>query len=83
MNYKQSISADTTVAVVGLGLLGRGIAACFLGHGFRVIGFGRSGQSHEQARKYIARGLQDLVEYAGFEANGLEFFDRTTLVKPE
>lgn len=60
-------SVDTTVAVIGLGLLGRGIAACLLGHGFRVIGYGRSSHSRELARAYIGRGLQDLVEHAGFD----------------
>src|SRR4051812_40628473 len=59
--------AGTTVAVVGLGLLGRGIAACLLGHGFRVIGHGRSPESHERARGYIAHGLQELVDHAGFD----------------
>src|SRR6185295_15393968 len=63
---------NTTIAVVGLGLLGRGIAACLLGHGFRVVGFGRSQQSRDIARDYIARGIRDLVEYAGFDAHLLE-----------
>jgi 3-hydroxybutyryl-CoA dehydrogenase len=60
-------NADTTVAVVGLGLLGRGIAACLLGHGFRVIGYDRSSQSQEIAREYIARALRELVDHAGFD----------------
>ncbi len=70
MSHKDSSTVKTTVAVIGLGLLGRGIAACLLGHGFRVIGFGRSSQSHERAREYIARGLREMVEHAGFD-NGL------------
>lgn len=68
MSRMKSENANTTVAVVGLGLLGRGIAACFLGHGFRVIGFGRSSQSHDRAREYIARGIAEMVEHAGFDA---------------
>lgn len=67
MTHHEKPATETTVAVVGLGLLGRGIVACFLGHGFRVVGFGRSQQSHERAREYIGRGLQEMVDYAGFD----------------
>ncbi len=55
-----------TVGVAGLGLLGRGIAACLLGHGFRVIAFTRREATHDEAQKYIARAIDDLVERAGF-----------------
>jgi len=55
-----------TVGVAGLGLLGRGIAACLLGHGFRVIAFTRRDATHAEAREYIARAIRDLVERAGF-----------------
>src|SRR5262245_37924843 len=66
MSADATDNSGTTVAVVGLGLLGRGIAACFLGYGFRVIGFGRSSQSHDRARDYIDRGIAEMVEHAGF-----------------
>jgi 3-hydroxybutyryl-CoA dehydrogenase len=56
-----------TVAVVGLGLLGRGIATCFLGNGFRVIGCDRSSKSHQNANQYIERGIQEMVQYGGTE----------------
>ena len=55
-----------TVGIAGLGLLGRGIAACLLGHGFRVIAFTRREETHEEARKYIARAIDDLIDRAGF-----------------
>ena len=61
-----------TIGVAGLGLLGRGIAACFLGHGFRVIGFSRRKTTHDDARSYIARAINDLVEHAGFAEELLE-----------
>ena len=54
-----------TIGVAGLGLLGRGIAACFLGHGFRVIGFTRRQSTHDEARQYIAQAMRDLVEHLG------------------
>lgn len=43
--------------VVGLGLLGRGIAACFLQHGFHVVAVDLTEAQHEQARSEIARLL--------------------------
>jgi 3-hydroxybutyryl-CoA dehydrogenase len=55
-----------TVGVAGLGLLGRGIAACFLSHGFRVIGFTRSESTHAEARRYITQAIGELIEHAGF-----------------
>ena len=58
-----------TIGVAGLGLLGRGIAACFLGHGFRVVGFTRRESTHEEARRYIARAIQDLIEQLDFPAS--------------
>ena len=61
-----------TIGVAGLGLLGRGIAACFLGHGFRVIGFTRRESTHEEARRYIAQAMRDLVEHADFPATLVE-----------
>ena len=56
-----------TVGVAGLGLLGRGIAACLLGHGFRVVAFTRREETHADARNYIARAIDDLIERAGFD----------------
>ena len=55
-----------TVGVVGLGMLGRGIAACFLGHGFRVVGFARTDGEHADARREIERDLGELGA-AGWE----------------
>jgi 3-hydroxybutyryl-CoA dehydrogenase len=55
------------VAVVGLGLLGRGIAACFLGHGFHVVAVDRSEGQHAEARKQLAIMMGELVEFGGFK----------------
>jgi len=54
------------VAVVGLGLLGRGIVACFLGHGFEVVAFARNERSHDSVRKQIAEMMEELAELGGF-----------------
>ena len=40
----------TTIGVAGLGLLGRGIAACLLSHGFRVVAFDRSDEARSGAQ---------------------------------
>ena len=49
-----------------MGLLGRGIAACFLGHGFHVIAIDRSEELHVEARKQLAVMMDELVELGGF-----------------
>lgn len=54
------------VAVVGMGLLGRGIAACFLGHGFHVLTIDRSEELHAEARKQLAVMMDELVDLGGF-----------------
>jgi 3-hydroxybutyryl-CoA dehydrogenase len=56
------------VAVIGLGLLGRGIAACFLAHGFRVIAIDRSEQRHAEARTQLAAMMAELISLGGFPA---------------
>ncbi|NQT13959.1 MAG: hypothetical protein HQ582_14490, partial [Planctomycetes bacterium] len=58
-----------TVGIAGLGLLGRGITACFLSRGFRVIAFTRRQATHDEARRYIARAIDDLIEHADFPAS--------------
>jgi len=57
-----------TIGVAGLGLLGRGVAACLLGHGFRVTAFTRRPSTHAEARQYLAGAMDDLVAQAGFPA---------------
>lgn len=57
-----------TIGVAGLGLLGRGVVACLLGHGFRVMVFTRRPSTHDEARQYLAGAMEDLVARAGFPA---------------
>jgi 3-hydroxybutyryl-CoA dehydrogenase len=56
------------VGVVGLGLLGRGITACFLGHGFEVVAFARNEQTHAAVREHIEQMMDELVDLGGFDA---------------
>jgi len=57
---------ETKVAVVGLGLLGRGIAACFLAHGFRVVAIDQDNTRHAEAREQIATMISELIEFGSF-----------------
>lgn len=53
------------VAVVGQGLLGRGIAACLLRHGFMVVAIDRSAQQLAGARQAIAQMVEEMIELGG------------------
>ena len=53
------------IGVMGLGLLGRGTAACLLAHGFRVTGFTTGADTHEGARNYIAKAISELITRSG------------------
>ncbi|MBP8260254.1 MAG: 3-hydroxyacyl-CoA dehydrogenase family protein [Verrucomicrobia bacterium] len=55
------------IAVIGMGLLGRGIAACLLGHGFEVIAVARSEERLTQARTHIEQMIGELVDLGGFD----------------
>ncbi len=56
-----------TIGIAGLGLLGRGIAACCLGHGLRVVGFTRPDCPHREAEAYLGKAIDELIEKAGFD----------------
>jgi 3-hydroxybutyryl-CoA dehydrogenase len=51
------------IGVAGLGLLGRGIAACLISRGFRVIGFTRPSSGFESAREYIQTAIDELLAH--------------------
>ena len=50
------------VGIVGLGLMGRGIAACLLSHGLRVVGFNRTRERAEKARGFLAEAMEEIVQ---------------------
>jgi 3-hydroxybutyryl-CoA dehydrogenase len=58
---------EETIGVVGLGLLGRGIAACFLGHGFRVAGYAREAGELLAAEAAIEGAIGEMIERGGFD----------------
>jgi 3-hydroxybutyryl-CoA dehydrogenase len=49
------------IGLVGLGLMGRGIATCFLGHGFEVVAFNRTASRARKARVAIGEHLREAV----------------------
>lgn len=51
------------IGVAGLGLLGRGIVACLLGHGFRVKAYTTGSDTHQKARVYIETAIDELLEH--------------------
>src|SRR5262249_43656365 len=51
------------VGVVGLGLLGRGIAASVLGNGCRVVAVCLEAREQDPARRDIAQALDELIEH--------------------
>jgi 3-hydroxybutyryl-CoA dehydrogenase len=62
------MSADR-IGVAGLGLLGRGIAACLLARGFKVVGYTTGEDTHDRARGYVSAAIRELVAHAGFPAS--------------
>ena len=73
MGEKKSTTPKVeTVGLAGLGQLGCGVAACFLGHGYRLIAYDPLPSARTQARAYIAQALRELVERAGFPASLLD-----------
>jgi 3-hydroxybutyryl-CoA dehydrogenase len=58
-----------SIGVVGLGFLGRGIATCFLAHGFRVVGYTTGRGEYQVARDYIAKGIGELIDRASFSSS--------------
>lgn len=61
-----------TIGLVGLGMMGRGIASCLLSRGFRVRVFSADGALFAAAQREIEKNLQELVERAGFSPVILE-----------
>ena len=55
--------AVDTIGLVGLGLLGRGIAAALLGHGLRVIAYSRDAELRPLAREHIPSALAEMARH--------------------
>lgn len=60
MAEESKVSVDT-VGLLGLGLMGRGIAACLLCHGLKVRAYNRTRTRAEKAREFIAGVMEEVV----------------------
>lgn len=49
------------IGVIGLGLMGRGIVACLLAHGFSVVAYTRSASTRATSLPHIGRALRELA----------------------
>jgi 3-hydroxybutyryl-CoA dehydrogenase len=54
------------IGITGLGLLGRGIAACLLAHGFEVVAYDLSESNYAHAQKDIETAFEELIEHANW-----------------
>jgi 3-hydroxybutyryl-CoA dehydrogenase len=61
-----------TIGLAGLGMMGRGIASCLLGHGFAVRAFSADAKTYDEARREIESNLRELVEGHGFSPSILD-----------
>ena len=57
------------VGVVGLGFLGRGIAACALGHGLEVVGISRDSKERAACLEFIDVAIDELIEHLDFDTS--------------
>jgi 3-hydroxybutyryl-CoA dehydrogenase len=58
---KKNNGAIQPVGLIGLGLMGRGIASCLLSHGLEVIGYNRTASRARASIAHIQVALDDLI----------------------
>ncbi|HWB95119.1 MAG TPA: 3-hydroxyacyl-CoA dehydrogenase family protein [Bryobacteraceae bacterium] len=61
MTKSKSRKAVDRIGLVGLGLMGRGIATCLLAHGFEVVGYNRTASRARQSVAHVEKALDELV----------------------
>lgn len=52
----------TPIGLVGLGLMGQGIASCLLAYGFRVVAYNRTASRAEESLGHISDSLEEMVQ---------------------
>jgi len=58
MNKEHHIN---TIGLVGLGLMGQGIAACLIAYGFRVVAYSRSAYREQETVQHISDSIKKLL----------------------
>jgi 3-hydroxybutyryl-CoA dehydrogenase len=56
-----AIDKQKPVGLIGLGLMGQGIATCLLSHGFRVVAYNRTAKRAEASIAHIDGALKEMV----------------------
>ena len=51
-----------TIGLVGLGLMGQGIASCFIANGFRVVAYSRSAYREQETVQHITDSIKKLID---------------------
>ncbi len=59
---KKSSPLPPPVGLIGLGLMGRGIAACLVAHGFRVIAYNRTARRARESCAHIDEAVTGLAQ---------------------
>ncbi len=59
MNSKMDIN---TIGIIGLGLMGQGIASCFIRYGFDVIAYSRTPARERETLNHISGSLRKLID---------------------
>jgi len=61
MNHSKSSPFTKPVGLIGLGLMGQGIASCLLSRGFHVVAYNRTASRAQASLKHIAPALSELA----------------------
>ena len=69
MTNGETTQCDEVIGVVGLGALGRGIAACCLSRGFAVVGIDREHSNRERLTVYLPEAAAQCVEAGVIDAD--------------
>src|SRR4051812_16197960 len=69
---QRRFALNQQIGIVGLGLLGRGIAGCLLARGYRETGFDIAARAREETRSSIIQAIDDLVVRAGMSPTLIE-----------
>lgn len=59
MNKKEEIN---TIGIIGLGLMGQGMASCFIRYGFNVIAYSRSAAKEQETLTHISGSFRKLMD---------------------
>lgn len=64
--------APIRVGIIGLGLMGQGIASCLLAHGHEVVGFDTNPKKNRDATRHVKRSLHELAKQNLLKSNLLK-----------